>query len=126
LEKELIMKKLILALLLVSQASAAATQCADFLYLSQGSQTPCSGFLFSDSKELEVRTKILDNKRLNELTQKQDELISVLNQQIDNQTKQNNNLRNDLNYEQNKGFWSKALSFALGVVITGLIVRQVK
>lgn len=118
------MIKFILSLMLCSQIVFA--DCKPVQYLSQGEPAQCGGYLFSPAKELQVRGKVEDYDRLTELSKKQDELISVLNQRIDVQTQTNDNLRANLKFEEDKSFWTKALYFGLGVLATGLVVYSVK
>jgi hypothetical protein len=51
------MKTLLVAILLVSQAVSANE---DVVYLPKGTQTPYTGYLFSEQKAQEVRVKIID------------------------------------------------------------------
>ena len=90
-------------------------------YLQENDKVPCSGYLFTPEKELEIRTKISNYERLENVIQKQDLLIDVLNKRVDNQIQQNINLSNELQKKENETYWQKAGFFVLGALLTGFI-----
>lgn len=90
-------------------------------YLQENDKAPCVGYLFTPEKELEVRTKITNYERLENVIQKQDLLIEVLNKRVDNQIQQNINLSNELQRKENETYWQKAGFFLLGAILTGAI-----
>lgn len=90
-------------------------------FLQENEKVPCSGYLFTPEKELEVRTKITNYERLENVIQKQDLLIDVLNKRVDNQIQQNINLSNELQRKENETYWQKAGFFLLGAILTGVI-----
>lgn len=114
------MIKIILSLMLVS--SIALAECkAPVTYLTEGKATPCNGYLFTPEKELEVRNKVQDLDNYIKLSQKQDVLISTLNERVTNQSEQNINLRNSIE-SRDKSLWIEQLVyFSLGVLIGGFV-----
>lgn len=81
----------------------------------------CTGYLFTPEKEYEVRTESYQFSKLKELTATQDELITVLNQRLDNQLKYSTDLSNELQSRKDKEFWRNSLFFLLGAVVTGAV-----
>ena len=89
--------------------------------LLEGDKAPCSGYLFTPEKELEVRTKVSNYNTMENLVKKQDEIIDVLNQRVTNQYQQNQILNDQLQLREKESFTQKAIFFVLGAVVTGLI-----
>lgn len=108
------MTKIILSLILASSISFA--ECKPVTYLTEGKPAPCNGYLFTPEKEKEVRDKVQDLDKYIDLSKKQDDLISVLNGRVINQTEQNNNLRASIE-SRDKSLWVEQLIyFSLGLL----------
>lgn len=90
-------------------------------YLTEGQSAPCTGYLFTPEKELEVRYKINSYDNLTELTKKQEELIDILNKRIENNQKQIG-LYQD---KESSGYFTQLLYFGMGVLATTLIANTV-
>lgn len=98
------MNRIIISLLLITNLTWA--ECSKpVTYLTEGSTTSCSGYLFTPDKELEVRTKVLQYDTLDKLVNKQNELIDVLNQRVDLTVKQNVVLYNELQSRSNQEWY---------------------
>jgi hypothetical protein len=97
---------------LIASTSIACEQPVK--YLTEGQTTPCSGYLFSEEKELEVRIAVEENKKLYMITETQDTLISNLEKQ--------NNL---LETKERLNDIEKFAYFIGGALITALIARNV-
>lgn len=94
-------------------------------YLSQGQNTPCTGYLFSPEKELEVRQmKETYNLHL-EVKQLQKERIDILETRIDNYQEYQVELEKELRNREDISFWKNTLYFGLGVLLTGAIATNV-
>lgn len=118
--------KLNIILSIIFFTSTAMATCPPVKYLSAGSVVECSGYLFSPEKELEVRKDVLALVEYKKLTTQQDDLIGILNQRIENQAKQNDNLRSEVNFLENKTTWTIALSFLAGIATTVLVQNRLK
>lgn len=94
-------------------------------YLQEGASAPCSGYLFTPEKELEVRFKINTYDKLTELTLKQDEMIEILNKRIDSNQKQIGLYEQKINIQQSNEFYQKVIYFGLGVLTTTIIANTV-
>lgn len=94
-------------------------------YLQEGTQAPCTGYLFTPEKELEVRYKINTYDKLVELTTKQDQMIDLLNKRIDSNQKQIGLYEEKINLQQSTEFYQKLLYFGLGVITTTIIANTV-
>lgn len=116
------MKKLIIALLLISQVSMACNKSVT--YLQEGSAAPCTGYLFSPEKEKEVREIKVKYADMSQLVAKQDELTQTLNQRIYVISAQNNNLREEIKNVESRGTLEKVIYFSLGIVL-GLGIGKV-
>ncbi len=111
-------KYLIIATLLFSQISQAVCN-QSVSYLKEGDFVPCNGYLFTPEKELDVRIKLVQLDKLQELSKKQDEMIGILSQRIDNQIQQNILIEKELNDRKQQDYWKYLLSFGLGALLTG-------
>lgn len=83
-------------------------------YLTQDTPAPCTGYLFSVEKELEVRIAVEENKQLYKITDTQKTLINNLEKQ--NSILETKDRLNDL---------EKFAYFIGGALITALIARNV-
>lgn len=110
--------KLILAILL-SGSLSWATCPANVMYLNQNDAAPCAGYLFSPDMELQVRTEVIQLEKLQKISSKQDELITTLNQHINNQTEQ-------LQTAERSSFIDKILYVSGGLVIGYLVGHGTK
>jgi hypothetical protein len=90
-------------------------------YLQENEKAPCTGYLLTPEKEYEVRTKVYQFDKLNELVNKQDEIISVLNKRVENQIAYSTLLQNELQERKEKDFWRNSLYFLLGALVTGAV-----
>lgn len=88
-------------------------------FLEKNEKAPYRGYLFSESKELETRTKINDYDRIILLSKKQDEYISILENRSALQMEINDNLRKQNQNIENTTMTEKMLWFAAGVLLTG-------
>lgn len=111
--------KLILAILLVSNLSWATTCPDNVMYLTEGSKAPCTGYLFSPDMELQVRTEVIQLEKLQEISNKQDELITTLNQRIDNANQQ-------IQVAERSSFIDKVLYLSGGLLVGYLIGHGTK
>lgn len=109
--------------LLVSTSHAACDK--PVTALQEGQAAPCTGYLFTPEKELEVRFKTNTYDKLTELTKKQDEMIDVLNLRIDNNQKQISLYEQKIQQNQSTEFYQKLLYFGLGVLTTTVIANTV-
>lgn len=113
-------------ILLLLSASIAWGECSKpVTYLTDTTPAPCTGYLFTPEKELEVRTKVLQYDTLDKLVKKQDELIDNLNQRVDLTTKQNSNLFNELQSRSNQEWYVNIAFFIGGALITAYIAANV-
>lgn len=119
------MKSWILVLLLLTpQARATCTQPVQ--KLEQGQSSPCSGFLFSDEKEVEVRIKVIERNYYKELYEKSQQLNVINETRLDLQLKKNQELAE---YLDKKKDWEQLKllgSFVLGSFITAFIASNLK
>ncbi len=109
--------KLILAILLSSSLSWATTCPVNVTYLTEGSKSPCTGYLFSPDMELYVRTQIIQFEKLQKISAKQDELITTLNQRINNQSEQ-------IQAAERSSFLDKVLYLSGGIIVGYLIGKK--
>jgi hypothetical protein len=92
-------------------------------YLTEGSKTTCTGYLFTPEAEMDVRETKMNHDRLQQLTMTQEKLIEILNKRVNNNTLQNENLRNEVSNLETANTWTKVLYFGLGVLATGLVFQ---
>jgi hypothetical protein len=97
---------------LIASTSIACDQ--PVTYLTEGETAPCTGYLFSQEKELEVRVAVEENKQLYMITETQDQLIKNLEKQ--NSLLETKDRLNDL---------EKFAYFIGGAIITALIASGV-
>lgn len=113
------MKKLILLIYMLTSSFATWADCAKpVTYLSQNDPAPCSGYLFTQEKELDVRIKVSAYDNLMKLNDKNNELIDILSKRVENQSQQNLLLQNEINQRNNNDYWQKTLFFILGSLVT--------
>ena len=112
------MKLISLILSLIIYSGYSNAECSKPVnYLTEGTKAPCTGYLFTPEKEAEVRDKIIKFDTLNELTKKQDEMITVLGARIITQQDMNKTLESELQSEQNKNNLYKYLAFSIGFIL---------
>lgn len=111
--------KIVLIFLLVTNIAFGQ----DFIPIKKGEPSPIDGFAISPTTEKMVRQKVenLEYKliKLSDLGVAKDELISAQKRHIAAQKEYNGELRDEL--LKSDGFWTKAMWFTLGTVITGVI-----
>lgn len=118
------MIKLFISVLLISSLSWA--ECSKpVTYLKESQPAICSGYLFTEEKELEVRTKVLQYDTLDKLVKKQDELIDNLTQRVDLTSKQNIVLYNELQSRSDREWYINIAFFLGGSLITAYIASNV-
>lgn len=118
-------KIIISFIFLISQTGFAKDCESDVQYITKGDPAYCTGYLFSPEKEYEVRINNETAKHLKKYTEKQNELIDIMNQRIGNLQEYNNKLSNELERKNNLDFWKASLYFVLGIAVTGVIVNNV-
>lgn len=101
-------------------------------YLTEGSQTPCTGFLFTPEKEAEVRAANLDlglQRDINAIQEKQLGLLKEDNKLLLDQSHLWRTRAEDstkkLMESRNTDTWRMFLYFSLGVAATTLITYGV-
>ena len=109
------MKKLFLILFLIPNLASA--MCAPVTYLKAGQSAPCEGYLFTPSEEEELRLKVQRYDQLNVINEKQDELIKVLSNRLDNSIQMNYNLKQQLERNKDQNSFEQGVYFVLGIVI---------
>lgn len=119
------MIKLIITFIFLITNISYASCNKDVTYLKKDSKAPCTGYLFSEEKEAEVRIKIQSYDYLEKFSNKQTELINNYDNQIDVLEQKNNLLLDRINDKESKNFWENTAYFILGAVITGYIAGQV-
>lgn len=113
------MLKLIISILLISSLSRATTCPAPVTYLKESNASPCTGYLFSPDMELLVRTEVIQYQKLKEISSKQDELITTLNQRINNQSSQ-------IQAAEQSNFIDKVLYLSGGLIVGYLVGHGTK
>lgn len=113
---------IILSILFVSQVSFAKCE-QPVTYLTEGSKTSCTGYLFTPEAEMEARETKLNHDRLEELSKTQEKLIDVLTKRVNNHSLQVANLHNEIDNLETKNTWTKIMWFGLGVLATGLVYQ---
>lgn len=119
------MKKLLACILIVYSQVAQPACDKPVTYTFENTPAACTGYLFTPEKELEVRLKVGSYDTLEKLSNKKDELITVMSDRLDGQIRQNVLLSKELESRKNVEFWHSAGFFILGCVITGFIAGQV-
>lgn len=117
------MKTLILSLLIFNLTWAACNK--PVTYLTEGSTTLCTGYLFSPEKELEVRIKVENFDNIMEIKNKQNELIDILNQRVKLAQDQNMKLEQYIQERQNMNWYINIGFFIAGALLTGYIASNV-
>jgi hypothetical protein len=103
-------------------SEVAKADCAQpVTYLQQGNPAVCTGYLFSPEKELEVRTKVTNYDKMQDLTKQQDELIALLQTRTQVEVDNNLKLSQELSSQRQKDQMSNYLYFFLGALITGAV-----
>jgi len=98
---------------------AFATCDKPVTYLGQGSTSPCSGFLFSPEKELEVRILV-------ETLKKDQEIKTILEKRLEITQLRLEDVNNQLYKREQTSQLEKSLYFVFGALITGFIANNVK
>ena len=97
----------------------------DVTYLEKGKAAPCDGFLFSPKKEKEVRYQVETFKYVEDFTNTQGEMIDIMDKRITNLQEHNTMLSKELNRREKTKFLRQTFYFALGVLVTGAIAKNV-
>jgi len=95
-------------------------------FVKAGSTVSCNGYLFSKQKEIEVRFKVKTYDILIEQLKVQDDINNALEKRLVNTQEYNEYLSIRLQQENKTSFWSSALYFSLGAVLTGVIASNVR
>jgi hypothetical protein len=93
--------------------------------LIEGTPALCTGYLFTPEKELEVRIKDATYTQMEDLVKKNQELNEILYKRVDNLQELNLKLNDKIQANQTQDFWVKFAYFGLGVLVTGMIAREV-
>lgn len=117
--------KYLLPLFLMISLTANANCDKPVTSLKEGDKAPCQGYLFTEQKELEVRYKIETYDTMSNLVKKQDEMINILTQRIDNNQKQIDVYDQKLQNQASSEFYQKLIYFGLGVLTTTIIANTV-
>ena len=107
--------KIIIAILLASSLSFA--ECKPVSYLQAGQASPCTGYLYSPEMEKMSRSALINVGTLTELTQKQDEMITILTQRVDLNLQMNQNLRSEIKNVESRSTVENVVYFVLGIVV---------
>lgn len=116
--------KLFITLLLIFNISNATCN-QSVTYLTEGSITKCTGYLFTEEKELEVRTKVDKVELLESLVKNQDQQIDILNQRVKLAQEQNLNLEKFLQNRIDTNLYVNIAFFIGGALITAFISANV-
>lgn len=115
-------KYLILYSMILSQAALA---CDPVKYVKKGEVAPCTGYLFTPDKELEVRKTIEELKTSRfiiennaKLINLKDENLSLTNTQLKLWQDQSSMLSKQLVDRENSSFWKSTFYFVLGAAVT--------
>lgn len=121
------MKNIFVAtLILLSSIQGYATLCENpVTSLKEGTTAPCTGYLFTPEKELEVRLKVSTYDQMEQLVKRQEELNSILYKRVDNLQDLNLKMSDKISAGESKNFYEKFLYFGLGVIVTGFIATNV-
>lgn len=117
------MKSLIISILLFSQVTLAVCT-KPVTYLTEGTPTPCTGYLFTPEQEKSVREDIFALGKYKELVKMQDDLVGTLNDRIDNYEVMTTNLREQNEFIQSRNKWMNVIAFVLGLVGGFVIQKQ--
>jgi response regulator RpfG family c-di-GMP phosphodiesterase len=93
--------------------------------LKEGTTAPCTGYLFSPEKELEVRLKVSTYGQMEDLVKRNEELNNILNNRVENLHKLNAAMIEREQSRENQDTLVKLGYFALGVIVTGFIATNV-
>lgn len=114
---------LVLAMIFVSSVTYA--QCDEPVsYLRKGQIVNCSGYLFSEEKEKQVREMVNKYPILLELTSKQEHLINKLNDRVELNQQISTNLRGQLENRESNNRLQNIIYFTLGLVV-GITVNKI-
>lgn len=94
-------------------------------YVHEFELAPCSGYLFSPEKELEVRLKVDQFNLLEEYSATQADVNEALNKRLQEAHKYNEHLEKRLHQEKRNNEIYNFLYFTLGVLVTGLVAGNV-
>lgn len=121
--------KYLLALLISTSAIAAAWEAKasdcpkNVQKLSEGSSTPCTGWLVSEPKMQEITREKDELELTKKLVQSQEQLIKLSDAEIEFYKRRTVSQQEELNKAENKRFWVGVGAFALGVVLTGIAAK---
>ena len=122
------MKKVIslyLSLFLYSQYSFSIC-LKPVTFLKEGQKVECDGYLFTPEKEYEVRNLVMQNDKLYKLTDAQQQHNNDLAQQLMTKAQLVNNLNQQVQTLEKESDFQKYLYFAVGLVLGGYTVNQIK
>jgi len=94
-------------------------------YLVERQEAPCTGYLFSPEKEYQVRVQVQRSDTLKSLTERQGEVIDIMEKRLDNMQKYNQYLSDELTKKDKYSTLEKFLYFGIGVLVTGAIATNV-
>ena len=117
------MKALVVLLLAFNISWAVCQQPVK--YLSEGSTSPCSGYLFSPEQEQEVRLKMDRYSTLEKISAQQDVLIGIQNQRIELYQSQVMKLEEFFQYRKDREWYVNIGFFLGGAVLTAVIATNV-
>lgn len=109
----------IIASILYSNSSLASECSEPVVPIKQGDQAPCTGFLFSPDEE-EIAYKATQIQGL------QKEEISILQERLNNYKTEADALSKQVAQHDNTEGLYRAIYFGMGVLVTGLIVRNLR
>ena len=113
------MNKLISTLLCVLfPLNVLSATCDIPTKIKQGDESPCNGYVISDTTELKIRTDLIYKQSLIENLTKTNEIYREINLINDEQLRI---YREQLNSEKTLSTWEKALYFGFGALVTGAV-----
>jgi hypothetical protein len=128
-EKKLIFRLLVAIIFFqnITSITYAGMQCSEpVTYLLEEKPAPCSGFLFSPEKELEVRTKIANYNNMGLMVDRTQELNDILYKRVSNLQEQNLLLSKEVQDRSNTNIYLLLGSFSLGVIATAILAKSLK
>jgi hypothetical protein len=119
------MKNLIIStLILLSSQSFACDK--PVTYLLSGDTAPCSGYLFSPKKELEVREKIVELKYTKEIVLEQQKVIALIIERLQDHQNDLSSANKEIESFKKYEPYKIGGSFLLGIILTSIIVNVSK
>lgn len=116
---------LLLSIIIYSQYSFAVCS-KPVTYLKEGQAASCTGYLFTEEKEKQVRESIMKLEKMEVLVESQRQFNVTLESALVNKAAQNENLQKQLDNAKNKSIYETILYFSLGLVIGGFTVDAIK